>query len=236
MQNKRLLALTSLVILLNGCATTGGKPDNLFCAAAGALVGGGGAAIADGDGGAIAAAAALGGLLGYIACHEAPAAPPAPEPAAPPPAPPAPEPEKDSDGDGVVDSRDACPGTPRGTRVDARGCPLIPELQGVHFDFDRAELTAEGRRILDEAARILQNNPHVRVDIVGHTDSRGSDEYNQGLSERRAESVRSYLAGRGIAQSRMTASGRGESQPIATNDTDEGRARNRRVELTTGPM
>lgn len=238
MSIRRDVFLASLFFVLSGCATTGGRTDNWICAAAGALISGAGAAAVDGDGGAIAGSAAVGGLLGYLACHEGAAAQPAPAPApaaAPAPAR-APEPEKDSDGDGVMDSRDDCPGTPRGTPVDARGCPELPDLRGVHFDFDRSNLTSDGTRILDEAARILNNNPHVRVEIVGHTDSVGSDEYNQGLSERRAEAVRAYLAGQGISNSRMSASGRGESQPAGSNDTSEGRAQNRRVELTARPM
>jgi OOP family OmpA-OmpF porin len=120
--------------------------------------------------------------------------------------------------------------------VDSRGCPEIPDLQGVTFEFDSADLTAEGRSILDRGAAMLEGNPGTRVEIVGHTDSRGSDEYNQGLSDRRAESVRAYLESKGIAANRLSASGRGESAPIASNDTDEGRAQNRRVELTARPM
>ena len=85
--------------------------------------------------------------------------------------------------------------------------------------------------ILDEAARILGERPGVRVNVDGHTDWTGTDAYNQGLSERRANSVRDYLASRGVDASRLIASGHGESQPIASNETREGRALNRRVEL-----
>lgn len=236
MSTHRNLCIGSIMLLLSGCATTGGQPDQWLCAAAGALVGGAGAAAVDGDAGTAVASAAVGGFLGYLACNEGEAAPPAPAPQAAPAPAKAPEPEKDSDGDGVLDSRDDCPGTPRGTKVDARGCPEIPDLQGVHFDFDKSSLTDEGARILDGAVQVLNSNPQVRVEIVGHTDSVGSDEYNQGLSERRAEAVRSYLAGRGISDSRLSASGRGESQPAASNDTAEGRSQNRRVELTARPM
>jgi OOP family OmpA-OmpF porin len=234
MNKLRVLSSLLIVLMLSGCATTGGRGENQWlCAFAGALVGGGGAAAMDGDVGPAMAAAAVGAGLGYLACNEgAPKAEPAPAPA---PAP-APEPEKDSDGDGVLDRNDDCPGTPRGTPVDARGCPEIPDLQGVNFEFDSSDLTAEGRAILDRGASMLQSNPAVRVEIVGHTDARGSDTYNQGLSERRAESVRAYLESNGIAASRLSASGRGESAPVASNDTDEGRAQNRRVELTARPM
>ncbi|MBI2994512.1 MAG: OmpA family protein [Gammaproteobacteria bacterium] len=230
-----MLTVLIMTMTLAGCATTGGN-NQLMCGLAGALVGGGGAALAEGDGGAAAAGAAVGALLGYIACNEGPTpkAEPAPAPA---PAPaPKPEPEKDSDGDGVLDRNDDCPGTPRGTPVDSRGCPEIPDLKGVNFEFDRDALTPEGMSILDRGASLLKNNSAVRVEIVGHTDGMGSDEYNQRLSERRAETVRAYLESQGISPNRMSTSGRGESAPIASNDTKEGRAENRRVELTARPM
>lgn len=233
----RNVTLTLVTLALAGCATTGSAPNQLLCTAAGALAAGGAAyVIADDDnedeGAAIGAA--IGALVGYAACSpKAEPPPPAPEPKPAPP--PKPEPEKDSDGDGVVDSRDDCPDTPRGTPVDARGCPEIPDLEGVHFDFDKATLTPAATQILDGAATTLERNPHVRIEIVGHTDSVGSDSYNQGLSERRAESVRSYLLDKGVAPGRITAEGRGESAPVTDNDTSEGRARNRRVELTARP-
>ncbi|HEY7840673.1 MAG TPA: OmpA family protein [Gammaproteobacteria bacterium] len=235
MKGSRILSLLLVLLVMAGCATTGGRGENQWlCAAAGALVGGVGAVAMDGDAGPAMASAAVGAALGYLACNEG--APKA-EPPAPAPAPaPKPEPEKDSDGDGVLDRNDDCPDTPRGTPVDARGCPEIPDLQGVNFEFDRADLTAEGRAILDRGAALLESNTATRVEIVGHTDSRGSDEYNQGLSERRAESVRAYLESKGIAGNRLSASGRGESAPVASNDTDDGRAQNRRVELTARPM
>ena len=232
----RNLMLGVLALAMAGCATTGGQsPNQWMCAAAGALVSGGIAAAADADTGGALASAAVGAALGYLACNEGA---PKPEPKmAPPPAPaPQPMPEKDSDGDGVLDSRDQCPDTPHGTKVDSRGCPEIPDLTGVNFDTDKATLQDSGVRILDQAAAVLNANPHVGVTIVGHTDSVGSDEYNQGLSDRRAETVRAYLESRGISNSRMSASGRGESSPTASNETKEGRAANRRVELAARPM
>jgi len=236
MNRQRILAVLITTMTLAGCATTGGPQNQFVCGVAGALVGGGGAALADGDAGAAVAGAAVGALLGYIACNEGPApkAEPAPAPA---PAPaPKPEPEKDSDGDGVLDRNDDCPGTPRGTPVDVHGCPEIPDLKGVNFEFDKDALTSEGMSILDHGADLLNSNPAVRVEIVGHTDSMGSDEYNQRLSERRADTVRAYLESKGISANRLSTSGRGESAPIANNDTREGRAENRRVELTARPM
>jgi OOP family OmpA-OmpF porin len=85
--------------------------------------------------------------------------------------------------------------------------------------------------VLDEAAQILQDNPDVRVTIEGHTDAVGSDAYNQQLSERRAAAVKRYLVTKGIAADRLETVGRGESEPVSSNETDEGRAMNRRAEL-----
>ncbi len=108
-------------------------------------------------------------------------------------------------------------------------------LRGVNFDFDRADIRPDARPILDEAARILKEEPNVQVDVQGYTDSIGSDEYNLKLSRRRAESVRVYLVSQGIASSRMTVQGFGESNPVASNATADGRAQNRRVELKVAP-
>jgi len=104
-------------------------------------------------------------------------------------------------------------------------------LRGVHFDFDKSNIRADARPILDAAIATLQEDPNVRVTVEGHTDSIGTEEYNMGLSQRRADSVVDYLVAGGIARSRLTAVGMGESDPVASNDTDDGRAQNRRVEL-----
>ncbi len=101
----------------------------------------------------------------------------------------------------------------------------------VNFAFDSSELTAVSRTNLNKLADVLKNNPDTNINIYGHTDSKGTDAYNQSLSERRAASVRSYLLSQGIASSRMFTMGMGESDPRATNDTDAGRAENRRVEF-----
>jgi len=133
-------------------------------------------------------------------------APPPPPPPAPPPAPmAAPAPPPDS-------------------------CGRIV-LSGVNFAFDSAEIDGSSSVVLDAAADQLKECPNVAVRVEGHTDWIGTDAYNQGLSERRAESVQGHLIGRGVSASRLTAVGFGESQPIASNETDEGRALNRRVEL-----
>lgn len=237
----KLLAVAVGSLALAGCSSTGGLSRGA-CVAASALVAGAAAGFAasDEDDGDEFGYGMLGGAVGAVggaifcpgepapAVAAAPAPAPAPTPTAPPPCP-------DEDGDGVCDMDDNCLGTPAGTVVDRAGCPEIPDLSGVNFEFNSAELNSSATAILNEGATIIENNPGIRVDIEGHTDSVGSDAYNQRLSERRAQSVQQYLEGRGIESSRMSASGQGESQPIDTNDTAEGRARNRRVELTAEP-
>ena len=104
-------------------------------------------------------------------------------------------------------------------------------LRGINFDFNSSAIGAGSRPILDEAVNQLKHHPDVAVLVVGHTDAVGSEQYNQKLSVDRAEAVYRYLVNRGINPSRLGVTGRGESSPVATNDTDTGRARNRRVEL-----
>jgi OOP family OmpA-OmpF porin len=104
-------------------------------------------------------------------------------------------------------------------------------LRGIHFDFDKSNIKSEWAPVLDEAIAILQANPNMSIIIEGHTDSKGSEAYNQGLSERRANSVYRYLMNGGVAGNRMSTVGYGELRPKATNATDEGRAINRRVEF-----
>lgn len=101
----------------------------------------------------------------------------------------------------------------------------------VNFGFDSSNLTSAAMANLDKLAEVLKNNPDTNINIYGHTDSKGSDEYNLSLSERRAAAVKSYLVSKGIASSRMLTMGVGEKEPIASNDTAEGRAQNRRVEF-----
>jgi len=104
-------------------------------------------------------------------------------------------------------------------------------LRSVHFDFDKATLKADAKPILDEAVQVLKQEGSVDIIVEGHTDSVGTEQYNLGLSRRRAETVRTYLVEHGIVRSRITAEGLGESKPVASNDTADGRAQNRRVEL-----
>ncbi len=132
----------------------------------------------------------------------------------------------DSDGDGVVDSRDRCPNTPRGVKVNADGCW---ELSGIYFDSGQAAI--KNPRVLDEALAILKTNPTLTGEVQGHTDSTAAAEYNQRLSEARARAVRDYFIKQGIGPERIRAVGFGETRPVASNDTLEGRALNRRVEL-----
>lgn len=165
-------------------------------------------------------------------------------------------PVADADGDGVLDDVDQCPDTPAGTSVDAVGCPLPPPpppcktpapgekvslagcgtgdvivLRGVNFEYDQARLTTNAKTILDNVGEELVANPAIEVELSGHTDSRGSDAYNQRLSQQRAKSVLEYLESKGVEASRMGAVGVGEAKPVADNETEEGRELNRRVEL-----
>ncbi len=150
----------------------------------------------------------------------------------------------DTDGDGIPDEVDACPLEPGEMSSDPEkiGCPRyirrvkgsneIEVLKRIEFEFDRSVILPVSFPILDEVVNLLQANPTIKhVDIEGHTDNQGTPEYNQKLSEERAASVMAYLAQKGIAPERMSAKGFGLTRPRATNDTDEGRQRNRRVEF-----
>ncbi len=142
----------------------------------------------------------------------------------------------DDDNDGVLNSRDKCPNTRPGATVDADGCEIIDnltiDLVEDEFDFDSAVLKpAMEAALIDLANKIKDSAGHETLTIVGHTDSVGSDAYNQGLSERRAESAARFLEGQGIDN--ISTSGMGETQPVADNSTAEGRAHNRRVEVKT---
>lgn len=101
----------------------------------------------------------------------------------------------------------------------------------VNFGFDSSELTSAAKANLDKLAQVLVNNPDTNINIYGHTDNKGADSYNQTLSEKRANSVKNYLISKGISTARMFAMGVGEKEPVASNDTDAGRAENRRVEF-----
>jgi outer membrane protein OmpA-like peptidoglycan-associated protein len=148
----------------------------------------------------------------------------------------------DRDQDQIDDGQDECPTEPetRNGYDDDDGCPdevpaelvdLVGVLKGVVFDTDKDTIKAESRPILDKAADILARFETVKVEIVGHTDNRGSYAHNMDLSRRRAQSVKAYLAAKGVAASRMKTRGMGPSEPIADNETDPGRQENRRIEF-----
>ena len=141
--------------------------------------------------------------------------------------------ELDDDGDGVVNRLDECPGTAAGVQVDIKGCEIKEEirLEGVNFETNSDRLLPGATAILNDAAATLRKNPSIKVEVAGHTDSDGTAEYNEGLSSRRAQTVRDYLANNGVDADRMTVRGYGESQPIADNGTAAGKAQNRRVVL-----
>lgn len=126
-----------------------------------------------------------------------------------------------------------------GTGVDVirQGDELLLRMPaGITFDFNSYAIRPEFQSTLQEVARTLAAYPQTYVDVLGHTDSVGADAYNQRLSEQRAQSVADYLAVRGIASARIATRGYGETMPIATNDTDAGRAKNRRVEIKIVPV
>jgi len=232
--SKAALPLVVATSLLAGCAThsDGSAPLNQrtwpICSLLGGLVGGGLGAIESSSwaAGAGVAGAIAGGLICYAQ-------------------------DGDEDGDGVFDRRDRCPDTPAGTQVNHMGCPLpqypatapqpepaaTPEVitlddQGqVLFAFDSAELTQGAQQRLQGLLPKLNDPSVASVKVIGFTDSVGSDSYNQRLSERRASGVAEYLISQGLAPNKVTSQGRGESEPVVDNDTDEGRSRNRRVEL-----
>ncbi|PYC17328.1 OmpA family protein [Pseudomonas mosselii] len=232
--SKAALPLLVATSLLTGCAThsDGSAPLNQrtwpICSLLGGLVGGGLGAIESSTwaAGAGVAGAIAGGLICYAQ-------------------------DGDEDGDGVFDRRDRCPDTPAGTQVNHMGCPLpqypasapqpepaaTPEVitlddQGqVLFAFDSAELTQGAQQRLQGLLPKLNEPGVASIKVLGFTDSVGSDAYNQRLSERRASGVAEYLISQGLAPNKVTSQGRGESEPVADNNTDEGRSRNRRVEL-----
>ncbi len=162
---------------------------------------------------------------------------------------------QDTDGDGVLDIYDDCPET-KGLAQN-KGCPkenIVPvpvtepaedtpvvtkeeaevlqkATYGVEFETASAQLKNSSQEILDDIAAIMHKHPEAKLAIVGHTDSQGDDSYNLQLSKERAHSCATYLEQKGISADRITWSGKGETSPVATNDTEDGRAKNRRVEF-----
>ncbi|CAN7297340.1 OmpA family protein [Pseudomonas sp. GL-B-26] len=229
---RTVLPVVLLGSLLTGCAThsDGTAPLNQrtwpICSVIGGLVGGGLGALE--SGGWAAGGAALGILTGGLICYAQ---------------------DGDEDGDGVFDRRDRCPDTPANTPVEHHGCPMpqypasvkpepvqsevitLSDAGDVLFAFNQSELTPAAQSKLDSLMPKLQSADVVSIKVIGHTDSVGSDTYNQALSERRASSVAAYLLSQGVAPNKLTSEGKGQSQPVADNETEEGRAKNRRVEL-----
>jgi OOP family OmpA-OmpF porin len=151
-------------------------------------------------------------------------------------------PEDDADNDGIPDTQDACPKEPGQPDPDPKrnGCPRFIHLEGgmvrvmqqVHFATGSATILADSFPMLMEIAQLLKANPTIkRMRVEGHTDSHGGADYNLDLSKRRAASVRTWLVEHGIESGRLESEGYGLTRPIQTNDTDEGRAANRRVEF-----
>lgn len=153
---------------------------------------------------------------------------------------------KDSDGDGVPDGIDRCPDTPAGARVDNRGCPIeimeketelldtgMIRLQNVNFETNKAALLPESYPVLDVVGQVLTKWPELRIEIGGHTDSRGTDRHNQKLSEARARAVLDYLTGKfpNLKAEQFSARGYGESRPLVPNTSPLNMAKNRRVEF-----
>jgi OOP family OmpA-OmpF porin len=153
--------------------------------------------------------------------------------------------KKDTDGDGVADQFDKCPGTPAGTKVDGSGCPLpvpapvvveaaAPMVSGwepIQFEFNSSVLKTEAYPVLDKLSSTLRENGG-KVTAKGYASSEGTAAYNMKLSKDRANSVKTYLVNSGVNASAVTTKGLGEANPIASNDTEEGRIQNRRVETT----
>ena len=134
----------------------------------------------------------------------------------------------DADEDGVADNNDQCPGTPDGADVDFRGCWI---LGNINFDSGKTEVKQQYMYYLDGIAGVLNVNPGISVDIIGHTDSDGSDAMNQTLSEGRAMAVKAYFIKSGVDANRLNAYGQGETMPIDSNSTASGKANNRRSEM-----
>ncbi|ETZ19757.1 flagellar motor protein MotB [Pedobacter sp. V48] len=148
--------------------------------------------------------------------------------------------KKDSDGDGVSDQFDKCPGTPAGTAVDGSGCPLpkvtapdttsnVTGFETIQFEFNSSVLKTEAYPTLDKLSSVLRENGG-KVAVNGYASSEGTAAYNLKLSKDRANSVKTYLVNSGVNASQVVTKGFGEANPIASNDTEEGRIQNRRVE------
>lgn len=136
----------------------------------------------------------------------------------------------DDDNDGVVNASDQCLATPAGYKVDAKGCPVSLTLH-INFAFASNTLPASANSDIETLTKFLQENTASKISIVGHTDSNGIDARNQPRSEARAKALEEKLVAHGIESNRISTSGKGSKEPIASNETDKGRAQNRRIEV-----
>ncbi len=139
----------------------------------------------------------------------------------------------DLDGDGVMDAVDQCPDSEAGAKVDDKGCKLaeVIVLKGVTFKTGSAQLTSDSSMELNKVAETMKKYPSLVIKVSGYTDNRGAESFNQQLSQKRAQAVVTFLVNQGISAQRLQAEGYGSANPIADNDTPEGRMKNRRVEL-----
>ncbi len=151
-------------------------------------------------------------------------------------------PDLDNDGDEVPDLTDQCPNTPGEKDKEPLGCPAKPALvvvtdcevkitQQIHFEYNKAKIRPISYNVLDAVVEVLEKNSSIKLEVQGHTDNRGSASYNQGLSERRANSVLQYLVSHGVSPDRLTAQGYGFERPLVPNTSDRNRALNRRVQF-----
>jgi OmpA-OmpF porin, OOP family len=150
-------------------------------------------------------------------------------------------PDEDNDKDGILDEDDACPSAPETQDgiADEDGCPdrirveegVITTFEAVQFKTNSDEILPESHPMLKEVSNVMKANPGMEIHVAGHSDSTGEDEHNRELSDRRAHSVRAYIISQGVDEDRLDAKGYGEEKPVATNETEEGRRLNRRVEF-----
>jgi OOP family OmpA-OmpF porin len=236
MNKSKYLALTALGFFMTGCT---GMTKNqaalvgaLTCGAAGGAAGGiithnTGHKISEGAAipiGAVTGALICGGLA-YLMTEDPKPTPPPPPPPAPKPTPPPPPPPA---------AKPAPKPTPPPPPPPAKPAPKVERtiiLDDVLFDFDKSNIKREAGAILDRLVAFMNENKDKKANLSGHTDSVGSDAYNQALSERRVGSVKDYIVKKGVDGGRVSGQGFGESKPIADNKTAEGRAKNRRVEI-----
>lgn len=151
-------------------------------------------------------------------------------------------PDLDNDGDTVADLKDQCPNTIGSTDKEPLGCPTKPALvvvtdcevkitQQIHFEYNKATIRRISYGVLDAVVEVLDKNPDIKIEVQGHTDNRGSANYNKKLSERRAGSVMKYLVSHGVDPDRLTSQGYGFDRPLVPNTSDQNRALNRRVQF-----